>query len=504
MRQNWRVLAALFCASLIFAGGLVAGRTGMAQTVAPDAGSSIFRIGEKLTYSVSFGKFPDAGFVELYVVSRGRIAGKDAVEIHSRVKTLDLVSAAFFTLDESRTVFAAPDTGLPMYVRTDKHEGAIPRETVRNYLNQPTTNPDLLTLIYKARETGGTGTFQLTEGDQTYATTFQLVGAERVKTGAGAFDTTMSTVQSEFLTTIGVRDLKINFTVDNDHIPVSFRFKTAKGEFRAVLTAITMPEPPPAATPTPTLTPTPKPTATAKPTPKPSTYIDDQPLAPELGFSLGESLDYRISTGGRPVATINLSAKERRLIQNEDRLLLAATITAVEPGVNPFRLGDSAKVQVDPETLAPRLMESKFSTAIAGLNQTATFDKRTGNISFGGAKVIDAPIGTHTILSLIYAMRSFNLRPSKDPNNKVNDTRVAVFWEAKAYVFTLRPSVIDVITINGEKISAQLVTINTGNPQLDALAPKVWLSNDEGRKPLRFSIGAYQAELIMTPPALVN
>jgi hypothetical protein len=52
------------------------------------------------------------------------------------------------------------------------------------------------------------------------------------------------------------------------------------------------------------------------------------------------------------------------------------------------------------------------------------------------------------------------------------------------------------LTIRGEKVSAQLVSISTGNPQLDALNIKVWLSNDPRRVPLRFSLGRYQAELL--------
>ena len=114
---------------------------------------------------------------------------------------------------------------------------------------------------------------------------------------------------------------------------------------------------------------------------------------------------------------------------------------------------------------------------------------------FDGKTTIDAPIGTHSFLSLIYAMRSFNLKPSKDPANPVNDTRVAVFWDSRSYVFTLRPSNPEEITINGEKRSAQLITIKTLNKELDALSIKVWLSTDN-RVPLRFSVGTYQADLI--------
>jgi hypothetical protein len=99
-------------------------------------------------------------------------------------------------------------------------------------------------------------------------------------------------------------------------------------------------------------------------------------------------------------------------------------------------------------------------------------------------------------LSLIYAVRSFNLKPSKDTYNPINDTRVAVFWENKPYIFTLRPSTAEIIDIKGMKISAQLISVNTGNPQLDSLNIKVWLSNDSRRLPLRFSAGQYQADLI--------
>jgi hypothetical protein len=130
----------------------------------------------------------------------------------------------------------------------------------------------------------------------------------------------------------------------------------------------------------------------------------------------------------------------------------------------------------------------------ASLNQTAVFDGRDGGIRVGPTRV-DGPIGTHTILSLVYAMRSFNLKPSKTRTNPVNDTRVAVFWESKTYVFTLRPSEPAEMTINGQKMSAQLITISTGNPQLDALQLKVILSTEE-RVPVRFVIGPYQLDLI--------
>ena len=64
---------------------------------------SNFRIGERLTYNMSFGQFANAGYLETYVVSRGKLAENDAVELRSKVKTNDFVSAAFYLVDESRT-----------------------------------------------------------------------------------------------------------------------------------------------------------------------------------------------------------------------------------------------------------------------------------------------------------------------------------------------------------------------------------------------------------------
>jgi hypothetical protein len=147
---------------------------------------------------------------------------------------------------------------------------------------------------------------------------------------------------------------------------------------------------------------------------------------------------------------------------------------------------------VDPETLAPIWFEGQFG-AIPVLSQTAKFE-RTGKIAFGG-KSIDAPVGTHTILSLMYAMRSFNLQRSKVSTNAVNDTRVAVFWDGKPAIFELRPASPADIDLNGTQVSAQLITVTTRDPVLDAMGVKVWLATNS-RIPLRYAVGSYQADLI--------
>ncbi len=454
-----------------------------------------FRVGEKITYTVSFDKFTDVAYAEINTVSRGLLSGKDAIEIRSKIKTLNFFSAAFYAIDEERSAFVAPDSGVPLYVSKTENLGGLPRETIDDYLKVPTINLDLLSLICKIRQSGGIGAATLVENSKTYGVSFQAAGFEKIRTTFGEFDTTIVSVQSDYLTEIGVKDLKINLSTDEARIPVVVRVKTAKGEFRALAASVQLTEPEPEIAPTPVTISTPRPSPTPTPARTPQPYIENRPLAPELSFVLGETLEYRVTNSGRPIGTFVLRARERKEIDRIDSLVLTATATNAEAGNPVFNLNDSITVYANPETLAPRRIEIKLSAALSSLNQTAIFDDSSGSIVYKGNSRIDAPVGTHSILSLIYAMRSFNLKPSKILNNPVNDTRVAVFWESQPYIFTLRPSSADFITLRNEKVSAQLISITTGNPKLDQLAIKIWLSNDERRVPLRFTIGGYQADL---------
>lgn len=497
---NFRVRYAvvLFAAAAIFIA--VLGNIRRADAQAISGSTPAFRIGEKLSYNISFGKFTDGGYAEMYVVSRGKLGGRDVVEIRSKTKTQGLVSASFFMIDEHRVVFADPDTGLPVFVKRTANDGPLPKETINNYLKEPTQSFDLITMIYKARHMGGVGTVPFLDGGRTHTATFQITGKEHIRTVAGEFDTSVSRMESDLFGANGFKDVRVNFTNDEEHVPVVIRIRTQKGEYRFSLLAVQVDEPPVAApTPTPKPTATPVVAATPRPSPTPLPYFENKPLLPELGFDLGETLNYAISSAGKPVAALSLAAVERKLVQKKDSLLLAATVTGTQPGNTVFQTGDSLAVQVDPDTLAPFSYVSKFAGGVPGLNQTVTFDQKNGNISFGAKDPYDGPIGTHSLLSLFYAMRSFNLQKSKDLTNPINDTRVAVFWESRPYIFVLRPDNPTELVINGEKTQVQGITVNTGNKQLDDLKIKVWLTLDT-RLPVRFSFGSYQADLVIPPP----
>ena len=374
----------------------------------------------------------------------------------------------------------------------------MPSEATNDFLKEPTTNFDLLTLLYRIRQSGGTGSANIFENGKIYTVTFAPKGTELVKTPAGDFDTSIVSVQSEYFKELGFKEVIINLSNDEARIPAVIRLRSKRNELKGVVASIQMllPEPEVVTTPNPTPAPTLPPMPVPAPVRTPEPYVDNEPLAADLSFQLGETLEYRVTATGRPVGTFVMRARERKNISGRDTLVLAATVTNAAPGNPVMQLNDSVTAYVDPESLAPRQIEINLKGALSSLNQTTIFDSRTGSITYKGNSKVDAPVGTHSIVSLIYAMRSFNLRMSKTRDNPVNDTRVAVFWESQPYIFKLRPSSEESIEVNGAKVLAQPVSVTTDNPQLDALTLKIWLSVDGRRVPLRFSVGGYQADLV--------
>ncbi|CAN5356416.1 hypothetical protein BH20ACI1_BH20ACI1_24570 [soil metagenome] len=463
-----------------------------AQTLPPTP----FRVGERLTYNVSFEKYNNAAYAEIYAVSRGKLGEKDAVELRSKIKTGDFISAAFYLLDEARLTYASAENGLPLYAKKVSNAGILPKESVDNYLIVPTLNYDLLTLIYQSRNKGGVGNFILQEDDRNFSVSLTNTGTEKVKTDAGNFETNVSLVQSQYFTEKGITDLRINYSVDEAHLPVLIRLKTPKGDFRAEIASIQVVEGETTGEPTPTPIQTPRPQATPKPIATPTPYIENAPLLPELPFILGETLDYQISNAGKFLGIITLQAKERKQFAGQDSLLLTAAVTETQPDQQILKLNDNIIAQVNPDSLAPQQIALKFSNMFSNYSQIVQFDQKAGTATFNGQLHPEVPVGTHSLLSLAYAVRAFNLKPSKDLTNPVNDTRVAVFLNSDANVFILRPSTADIINLKGEKIPAQLISITTGDPQVDILNLRLWLSLDEKRVPLRFTLGTYQADLV--------
>jgi len=454
-----------------------------------------FRTGEKLAYRVSLDSFDDVAFAETHVVSSGLLDGRPTYEIRFRTRSLNFASAAFFLFDEDRTTFVSADTGLPLFQRRIDASAGMPIETMIDRRQDPAAPLDLVTALYRIRQSNGSANLVFAEGDRTYSLTSSISGVERLVLSAGEFDTNIATLQSDYFTTLGMSDIRLNLTSDERQIPVLLRARTTRGELRIEISGIVMVEQPSAEpTPNPIISPvTPPPTPTPIPTPTP--YQPNQPISPELSFVLGETMKFRVREAGVDAGLLTVAAEERREFDGIDSIRIAARFSDVPATSTAIRNGDSIVTFVDPRTMIPFKTEVRFSGALAAMSQTATLDRTTNAIVYDGTR-LDAPFATHSVLSLFYAVRSFNLKPSSDAKNPVNDTRVSVFWRDRATVFTLRPGQGETLMNRGEARPAQLITILPQNPELDRLFPKLWLGLDANRTPLKLVLGTFEFELI--------
>ena len=487
----------LFTTALIVAAvfGFRASETVQAQS---DASTAI-RVGERLTYTISYNRLRNVAYAETEVVSKGKIAGKEALEVHSKYKSLNFMALGSLFLDVDRTTFISPTDGTALVVKEADNASGVPVSELVNYIEKSPGTFDLTGMLFKLRASGGVGTYSMFENGKVYTVTFQSVGTETVKSDAGEFLTNIIDVKSDFLSEQGFLGLKVSVASEGSNIPVQFRLKRSKNsEYIGVIASIQI-----TAEPTPSPNPsvavavkTPRPTPV--PTVMPLEYVDNQPLN-GLPFGLGERLEYSVTSAQKPVGTLLLEARERKMVNKRDSLLLTATVINAA-GNEFFGVGNNIRSYVDPDTLAPYDLSMGFSGRLSTYNQSARFDQEAGRVTLVNNERVDVPVGTHNIISLFYALRLFNLNPSKDSSNRVNDTRVSVLWQGRPNIFTLRPSVPQTISFGDRKIYAQEISVSTGNPQLDALRIRIWLSNDERRLPLRFVIGGYQFDLKQANP----
>ncbi|MGI8670320.1 MAG: DUF3108 domain-containing protein, partial [Aridibacter sp.] len=330
-----------------------------------------FRVGERLTYNISFENLDNAAYAEISVVSRGKLNGQDTVELSSKLKSMNLLSAAFYLFDQDRTTFVSTETGLPIYVKKVSNAGVMPLETVENFINAPTPNYDLLTLIYKIRNSNGIGTFLLQENGKVYNFSIQTAGVEKIQTDLGTYDTTKINVQSPYLVELGITNLIVNLSSDDQKLPVLVRLMTSKGKFRVELASIQIFRDETNPDSTAAQTPIPIPTRTPTPVPTPTPYINNQPLIERLPFVLGETLEFKITKQQKDSGTVILQAKERMQFLGKDSLLLTAFVK--DTGQIPIpilNINDRINTQLDPVSLMPTLSELKFLSALNSFNQT--------------------------------------------------------------------------------------------------------------------------------------
>jgi hypothetical protein len=503
------------CAAIVFLLGLLVAVSAQrpSEIVSVPFSPAPYRVGERLTYNVSFSNFISAAHVELRVVSRGSFFGREAIQLRGHVKTTGVVNVALMALNNDYITYVDPSNGQPFRSQQTIREATRTLDSARDF-NQaaglaaipskqrggefPGTY-DFVSIIYRLRALplaqGATYYFVVRGDNKDYQAELKVVGHQNLKTNVGSFNTIVSQVRVKNDSQADDYDLRLYFSDDERHVPVLITAKLRAGEIRAELAGSEFVQPVAQLTPTPTPAPQVVVGSQTPITVGPSTASNDLEGLP---FKVGEQLNYQIYLATLPEAagTATFHVRGRSRYFDRDGLLLSLQAQTTNAAQRLFFASDQITSYVDVRALLPYRVEMKLIEGRRRLNQTLTINQDHGSAMSEGGERIDIPVGTHEFVSFFYALRTFNLTPPRR-----NAISLLVNNEPKTLFITAVEK--EVIQLAGQSIPAIKISLTTDDPQPDKYQFRGWISDDGRRLPLRLQanteIGPVRADLAIIP-----
>jgi Protein of unknown function (DUF3108) len=466
-----------------------------------------YQVGERLTYNVSFSNFPTAAHVELFNAGAGHYFSLEGLQLRAHVETTGVVYAALYSINNDYTTYIDPQSGLPYHSRQVIREGVRTADTSNDY-NLPVgvsaiparetfSGPyDFLSAIYRMRSlplTDASYFLTVRQDTEQYDIELQVLGRQIVKTNVGSFNTIATQLRVRNNKSADKYRVRINFSDDERHVPVLLIARHPAGEIRAELASSELPSAPPPTTPVepPRIT---QPVTTI---PNPTTPAGTA-LPPGLPFAPGEQLNFNVFLGDTPqsVGTSTFQVRPRAKYFNHDGLLLSAQAQTTGAAQRLFIANDQINTYVDPTTLLPFRIELNLREGRRRISKTLTIDQEHGTASTDKGARIEIPVGTHDLVSVFYALRSFNLAPPKR-------NAVSFIIEDRPRTLFITSLKREVIELGGQRIPAIQLSLTTDDPQSDKYALRLWVSEDNRRLPLRVTattpLGPLRADLSIIP-----
>ena len=464
---------------------------------------SPYRVGERLTYSVSFSNFPSAAHVELEVVSRGTHFNRDAIQLRAHVETTGVVNVALYAINTDYSTYVDPETGLPFRSEERARDAIESANSVRDF-SQPGGNEaispkvrafpgtyDLLSAFYRARalplSAGGVYTFTV-RGDSEYQAELKVIGKEVIRTNVGSFPTIATQIK---INSSLIKNIKVNFSDDPGHVPVLFTARVSSGDLRAELAGSELIKPP-------DTKPTPPPAIAVAPAPVPGPTAP--PTLDNVPFTLGEQLNYQVFIGSSNTALgmASFQVRGRSRYFDRDGLFLSVVAQTTGAAAQLFTARDQVDSYVDPKALLPYRTVLNLHEGRRRLTETLTLNQEAGTATSDKGTRIDIPVGTHDYLSFFYALRTFNLNPAKK-------SAISILVENKPKTLFVDAVKRETIQLGDRRIPAIALTLTTDDPESDKYKLRMWVSDDSRRLPLRLTcvtkLGPLRADLAILPTA---
>jgi hypothetical protein len=473
-----------------------------------------YRIGERLTYNVSFSNFISAAHVELLVASRGTFFGREGIQLKGHVETNGVVSAALFDINNDYVTYVDPATGLPFRSQQTIREASRTAETSAD-LNQPagtaaitsktlTDVPgtyDFLSAIYRLRalplSNGLTYALSVRNENQNYRIEIRVTGQEMIKTNVGSFNAIVSQVRVKNESLGNSYSLTAYFSDDQRHVPVLVITRLSAGEIRAELAGSAFVAPP-TVSPTPLPTPVPGTLRTTPPVAIPRAPVSEEAGPDDLPFKVGEQLNYQVFLPNiaKVAATATFQVRARSKYFDHDGLLFtvnAQTTTALQ---KIFAASDMMSSYVDPKSLLPFHTELTFNEGRRRIVSKLTINQDYGLVTTDSGERIEIPIGTHDYLSYFYVVRTFNLTAGKR-------SAISILVNNRPKTLFITALKRENVQIGSQTIPAIQISLTTDDAQSDKFQLRGWISSDRRRLPLRLTavteLGPLRADLAIIP-----
>jgi hypothetical protein len=518
-RRHRRLQAAttFLFAFLIFSAPALAQQTpGVAAQATGGFSPAAYRAGEKLTYNVSFSNFATAGHVELFNAGRGRFFEREGFELRARVQSVGVVRAALYAIDNEYTAYVDPQTGLPFRTRFQRLEGGAPQTAAGAGGGQPAveatpTTYDFLSALYRLRAlplTPGAAYQVRAEGDGVqYEAELRVSGRETVKTPAGTFNAIVAQLRTRNNSVVNDYRPRIYFSDDERHVPVLLTLKLKTGEIRTELASSELinvtPTLPPgnvAENAQPDVTPTPPRVAV----PSPAGGGDGAVAAggadtsSDLPFKVGEQLNFNffLGTSPQPVGVATYHVRARNRYAGRDGFWFSASMATTNALQQVFPVADKIETYVDAKSLLPFRSQLQIREGSHRLQGVVSLDQERGAATVVDGSAIEIPVGTYDLVSVIYALRSFDLTPPKR-------NAVSLLINKRPRTLFITSLKRETIELGGKRIPTYQLALATDEAQGDRLQLRLWVGSDRRRLPLRLTaitpLGPVRADLSIIP-----
>lgn len=488
-----------------------------------------YRVGEHLTYTVSFSNFTVAAHVELSVASRGPLYGREGVELQAHVETVGVISAALYALNNNYVSFVDPETGLPYRARQEIREGSRVENLTRDYntplgesaipskqtVAAPSASFDLLSALYRLRALplapGAAYTLSVQNGEAVYNVELRVTGRENLKTNLGSSSAIVTQARVRGNPEADAYRVTVYFSDDERHVPLLITARHRAGEIRAEIASaeiLTEAQPVTGATDLAQPSPTQPGIPPATPAAGGTTGTDGgattaaTPVAePALPFKPGDELNYNFFLGNGPqaIGTASFRVRARARYFNRDGLLLNASLQTAGAGATLFPVNDQFSSYVDSVTLLPFRAEQTIAEGQRRARFVVSSEQGSGSALFDDGTRVEVPVGTHDLLSVFFALRSFDLTPGKR-------TTVSLLVNKRPRVLVITALRRADLALGGQQIPAVELALATDDPTGNRFNLRLWVSTDKRRLPLRLTattpLGPIRADLAIIPTTL--